>query len=352
MNYYNNQNGANFQNDYYTQLMQARRQEKRSMFINVSKLGIILLLYNFLNSVFLNIYYLLVYAYKNKSFTFNLYTAKKYLSTQKALIESSTFSMAGNLFIICSSLIIILIVSKFIMKINLSEMMKPKKNDLGQAVKWFPLSMTLNVFVGIIISYFTLYMQQVGVTVPEADLSIRQPTRMAIILQIAYVVVLGPIAEEIIYRGLILTLLKPYGKFLSVFVSALIFGVMHGNIAQAASAFASALVFATIAVQCNSIIPTIIIHIANNAFASFLDIAEIYNWPYAKEIYMGLQMFILLMGVFALLVNGWKLRFKNDSNYALTSGQRYACVFTNVFMIVYFLYMAYEFISSFIIANM
>lgn len=349
--FYSNFGGTNFQSDYYNQLMDARRREKKAMFINCSKLGILLIVYNLLNSLFLNVYYLIVYAYKNKSVTLSVRTAKIYLSQQQELVNSSVFSMAGNLFIIFVSLVIILLIARFAMKINFSEMMRPRKGNAGQAAKWFPLCLTLNVLVSIVISYFTFYMNQMGVTVPESDLSIRQPSTAAVVLQIAYVIILGPIAEEILYRGIILTLLKPFGKFMAVFFSALIFGLMHGNIPQAASAFASALIFGAVAIQCNSIIPTVIIHIVNNMFASYMDFADVYGWAYAQEFYMAFEILVIFMGVYVLFTNGWRLRFNNDRTYAMTSAQRYGAVFSNVFILVYFAMIIFEFINGFIIAN-
>lgn len=349
--YYSDPGGMNFQNEYYQQLTEARAREKKALFANASKLGILLLLYNLLNTVFLNVYYLLVYAYYNDGYTLSVRTAKLFLQGNEKIVTSSSFSMAGNLFIISLSLVVILFVAKFAMKISLSEMIKPRKEHVVQAAKWFPLCMTLNVAVGIMVAYFTLYMNQMGVTVPESDLSIRQPSTAAVILQISYVIIVGPIAEEVLYRGIILTLLKPYGKFMAVFFSALIFGVMHGNIAQAASAFASALVFGMVAVSCNSIVPTIIIHIINNISASYLDFADVYNWPYAHEIYMAFNILVIFIGVFVLFNSGWKLRLKSDSGYALTSSQRYTTVFTNIFILIYFAYIAFEFIRSFMYAN-
>ena len=350
--FYGNFGGGNFQGDYYyNQLMEARRREKKAMFANCSKLGILLIAYNLLNSLFLNVYYLLVYAYKNGSVTLNVTTAKVYLAGQRELISSSVFSMAGNLFIIFSSLVVILIIARFVMKIDFSEMMKPKKGHGAQAAKWFPLCLTLNVAVSIVIAYFTYYMGQMGITVPESDLSIRQPSTLAVVLQIAYVIILGPIAEEIIYRGIILTLLKPFGKFMAVFFSALIFGLMHGNIPQAASAFASALIFGAVAIQCNSIVPTIIIHIVNNIFASFMDFADVYGWAYAYEFYMAFEILVIFIGVYVLFTIGWRLKFNNDRTYALTSAQRYGAVFSNVFIIVYFVMVLFDFVTSFIRAN-
>ena len=77
----------------------------------------------------------------------------------------------------------------------------------------------------------------VSLTVPTSDFSIHQPSAIAVIVQFSYVVIIAPIVEEFIYRGAILTALSPYGRGAAVLFSALAFGLMHGNIPQAASAF-------------------------------------------------------------------------------------------------------------------
>ena len=93
-------------------------------------------------------------------------------------------------------------------------------------------------------------------------------------MQFSYVVIIAPIVEEFIYRGAILTALSPYGRGAAVLFSALAFGLMHGNIPQAASAFGTGLVYAIIAAKCGSILPTVIIHCLNNLLANFSSISD------------------------------------------------------------------------------
>lgn len=352
MQYYNNYNNFGANGEYFNRLAAAKKREKHAMFVNCSKLGALLLLYELFNAVFIRVYYIIVYAVDSGAVTFDYRVAVKYLRGREELVSSSLFSMAGNIFVVVVSVVLLMLIARFVMKIDFHEMMKPQKRHVGQAAKWFPLCMTLNVAVNIVISVFTSYMEQAGITVPESDFSISSAGALTLAAQFAYVIVIGPIVEELIYRGVILTLLKPYGKFMAVFFSALIFGLMHGNIAQAASAFASALIYGIIAVRCNSIIPTIMIHIANNTIASYSDFADVCGWAYTTEIYAAIEIVIILFGLYVLFTSGRQLRFENDNNYALTSGQRYAAVFTNVFMLIYFAYIIWTFIRSFIIANM
>ncbi|WP_423243393.1 lysostaphin resistance A-like protein [Clostridium septicum] len=57
-----------------------------------------------------------------------------------------------------------------------------------------------------------------------------------------YSCILGPIFEEVVYRGGLQTLLAPYGKKRAILISALIFGFMHHDLYQAIAAAALGIV--------------------------------------------------------------------------------------------------------------
>lgn len=210
--------------------------------------------------------------------------------------------------------------------------------------------MAVNSAVSVIVSFFTVYMGEMGITVPQSDMSLSKPGALIVAVQVLYVIIIGPIAEEFIYRGIILTLLKPFGKWLAVFTSALIFGLMHGNIPQAVSAFAGAIVFGLVAIKCNSIIPTIIIHIANNFFASYPDFSKVYNLP--MWIYYGIMIAFMLAGVYVIFTRISELKIKDEppcvSFIGTKISERYL---SNVFVIIYFALILIGFIRSFYYAN-
>ncbi len=342
-------NNSNFYNQYDYDLFAARKREKRALWINASKLGALLLIYSMLNNLMISLYYYIVYAYKNHSVTLSYEKVITYLQGQKELISSSLFIMLGNLFCVVLSLLITILIACLLMKVNFSQMLKPEKKHVKQAAVWFPACMAINSAVSVVVSFFTVYMGEMGITVPQSDMSLSKPGALVVIVQILYVIIIGPIVEEFIYRGIILTLLKPFGKWLAVFFSALIFGLMHGNIPQAVSAFAGAIVFGLVAVKCNSIIPTIIIHIANNFFASYPDFSKVYNLP--MWIYYGIMIVFMLAGVYVIFTRIRELKITDEPPCVLTSGQRYRIVFTNVFMLIYFALILLTFVRSFYYAN-
>ena len=78
-----------------------------------------------------------------------------------------------------------------------------------------------------------------------------------------YAGLLAPISEEILYRGLILRSLEPYGRKFAVFASAFLFGLFHGNIVQSPYAFVVGLVLGYTAIE-YSIGWAMLLHMFNN----------------------------------------------------------------------------------------
>lgn len=84
-----------------------------------------------------------------------------------------------------------------------------------------------------------------------------------------FTAVVAPVVEELIYRKLLLYPLRKYSDGFAVVVTALIFGFGHGNLNQMPYAFVVGLLFGTLAVRSNSVIPTMILHVVNNLTVTF-----------------------------------------------------------------------------------
>ncbi len=78
-----------------------------------------------------------------------------------------------------------------------------------------------------------------------------------------YAGIIGPIAEELVYRGFVMRALERHGKVLAILVSSILFGVMHGNLPQSLFAFCVGLVLGYVAIE-YSLIWSIVLHILNN----------------------------------------------------------------------------------------
>ena len=84
-------------------------------------------------------------------------------------------------------------------------------------------------------------------------------------------VVMAPVLEEILCRGIVLESVRAkYGVVVALFLSALFFSVLHGNLALAFNAFVLGLVLGFIYIETDSILSVIILHALNNGVAFLL----------------------------------------------------------------------------------
>ena len=88
------------------------------------------------------------------------------------------------------------------------------------------------------------------------------------LVMLIFSALVAPICEELIYRKFLLGSMRAMGETPAILISSLIFGLAHGNFDQFAYATLSGMVFAILAVRYKSIIPTILLHIANNLLVS------------------------------------------------------------------------------------
>jgi membrane protease YdiL (CAAX protease family) len=88
---------------------------------------------------------------------------------------------------------------------------------------------------------------------------------------IVLVAVVGPVLEELVFRGIITRrLLALYRPWTALLLSAAIFAVIHINPAQMPAAFAIGLLFAWLYYRSHSLLPGILMHILNNSLAVWL----------------------------------------------------------------------------------
>jgi membrane protease YdiL (CAAX protease family) len=84
-------------------------------------------------------------------------------------------------------------------------------------------------------------------------------------------VVLAPVLEEMLFRGVVLESLRPRtGAVKAILISAAIFGLVHVNPPQVVNAFVMGVVMGYIYILTESLFSVIVIHAANNGLAYLL----------------------------------------------------------------------------------
>ena len=145
----------------------------------------------------------------------------------------------------------------------------PLTRDYLLSHPWNPLLWVALFTLGAIIPLEFIY-EQVGL---EMDADTQRAFEAIMKEPWGYVAVgiLAPLAEEIVFRGAILrTLLGMMSKknhWVATMISAAIFGVIHGNMAQFVNALMMGLLLGWMYYRTKSLVPGILMHWVNNTMA-------------------------------------------------------------------------------------
>lgn len=133
-----------------------------------------------------------------------------------------------------------------------------------------------------------------------------------------YISVIGPVIEEFVFRWLLLNRLRPLGEKAAILFSALMFGLMHGNISQFFYATAICIVFGYIAVKTGRIVHTAVLHIIFNSFTTALAYAIASEGTFFILFYYNIILLfpVIMLGsivaaVVLMIVNWEKTKLRN-----------------------------------------
>lgn len=147
------------------------------------------------------------------------------------------------------------------------------------------------------------------------------PDISANIFYVIGIAVIPPLVEELGFRGVILGSLRKYGDTFAVVVSALIFGIFHGNLVQIPFAFCVGLALGYVMVRTNNLMLCVIIHALNNGISVLFELVEPYIPEQTYEI-LNVVLFygLMLLGVVAvvILLTRYKKQFGSRRDFVST----------------------------------
>ena len=139
-----------------------------------------------------------------------------------------------------------------------------------------------------------------------------------------YACIIGPFMEEVMCRGFLLKRARVFGDWTAVVFTAVIFGLMHGNIAQFLYATVIGLVLGYVAVKTNGIRYTVLIHMIINSYNMILAWADTVAFEKEWEILILAlsvisfvnMILLILIGVILAVKYGkrWYLQLKENNN--------------------------------------
>ncbi len=189
-------------------------------------------------------------------------------------------------------------------------------------------------------------------------------------LNMISLLILAPVMEELLFRKCIIEAVLPYGEKTAIILSAVVFGLAHGNFFQFFYAFGVGLLMAYIYIKTGKIIYTMILHFALNLFGGaipllledwFVDFADVMENANADQLlrdliiagpkilftllYSNAMMAMAVVGIILLIRR--RKQFKLDSPaMEIPKGKWFPTVFLNVGTILFFVLSMFLFASS------
>lgn len=144
-------------------------------------------------------------------------------------------------------------------------------------------------------------------------------------LQFVSLCLVPAVTEELFFRGALQGLLRPSGSAAAIFGTALLFGLLHLDLAQGLTAFICAVFLGWLAERSGSILPGMLLHFINNSLAFLTLYLRLYA-PAAAA--MAVELFILLFfPVFA----AWLIWHALGQGFRFSAGLRPGVDALNVF---------------------
>lgn len=137
----------------------------------------------------------------------------------------------------------------------------------GTVAKLITLSIGLQTAAAFIAAAIGAILSFFGLEGKTADLSATSSLGANIVMYF-YACLLGPVLEELLYRGVILQSMRRYSERFAIFLSAIVFGLMHQNYQQAILGFLVGIPLAVVTIKSGSIVPAIFTHILLNTLGT------------------------------------------------------------------------------------
>ena len=172
--------------------------------------------------------------------------------------------------------------------------------------------------VGMILEYgvdFVLY--STGYEVTSFDYETKNDAA-TVLTDVVSSVIAAPIAEELFFRGVVLKQTSRVSARFGIVFSAVMFGLMHGNPYQFVMATMIGLFFGYITVKTDSLIPSIVCHIAINGLMSVSDVIGAFSEELADLSYYSIdviEVILAIIGIWLYKKSGEKVTLPPYTEY-------------------------------------
>lgn len=245
---------------YKLPLLPEKNERKRIRhYFNAAGLGL------FAGSVGVNIVFIFISTIL-EFFMAGSFDTDKFTDVENYLNYNSSILIAMNGLMFMFANLIPAIIGSRATGIRMRSYFKPMKTKKSQLAKYMVMGIFIQALTGILYVIISTVMEKSGINDYTADIDTYVNAK-SIIATAIYTCIVAPVTEEILYRGFVMKNLSRVSQRFGIIASAALFGLAHENIAQFILAFPIGIFLGRIVVKHNSLIPSILVHIAVNSFS-------------------------------------------------------------------------------------
>ncbi len=186
------------------------------------------------------------------------------------IFEDPMFLMVAQIFMSVVIFILPLWVIIYGEHLKLTQIVSFKKPKKEFFLPIILLCIGISAFANIITNFLTNLFNAFGLPVAPPDFDTPKGV-LGFIVSFLAIAITPALIEEFAFRGVVLGSLKKHGKGFAIGVSAILFGMMHGNLSQLPFAFILGIAIGFAVVKTDSIWTGVIIHFINNGVSVILD---------------------------------------------------------------------------------
>ena len=163
-------------------------------------------------------------------------------------------------------IVLVILIARRILNQKIFENYAKPKTGMSLIVNGFLVCVGAGTFGTILSNIIVILFSCAGISTGMPNVTTSNNSAAATAVNIAYLCAIGPILEETLFRGMILKSLRKFGNLFAIISSSILFGIFHFNLFQLIPTILIGIILAYIAVQAESIVPSIIVHVFYNLF--------------------------------------------------------------------------------------
>ena len=195
-------------------------------------------------------------------------------------------------------------------KIKPSSLLKTRDYHVSDAI----MHCLVGLFIWITSAYISTGIEDIvskyGFSTEVLDLDMGK-TGLGIAIMTIYSCLIAPITEELFFRGTLMKIFSKSNQRFGIVISAVFFGLAHGNLPQFMLAFLLGLFLGHIDMRHNSIVPSVVVHIFINSMVTVIDQFR------DNDVIMGL----ISLGIIVCAIAGLAmlLMFRKESKFPVST---------------------------------